>query len=114
MTHTVVLGGESGGTAGIVLKSSQKIGVSENKEAQEETDSRKFFLEILFPAGTVLPKAGTPFQLLPQGRPGSVLTCRITGSNSLFLRSIAEVRLDKPSRKTGIPVKSPRNKQPWQ
>ena len=95
MTQTVILGGKSGGTAGIVLKSSQKIGVSENKEVQEDTDCRKFFLEILFPAGTVLPKAGTPFQLLPQGRPGTVLDCRVTGSNLHFIRSIAEVRLDE-------------------
>lgn len=95
MTQTVILGGKSGGTAGIVLKSSQKIGVSENKEAQENTSVQKIFLEILFPAGTVMPKADTPLRFLPQGRPGTVLDCRVTGSNLHFIRSIAEVRLDE-------------------
>lgn len=112
MTHTVVLGGESG-TAGIVLKSSQKIGDSktENEELQEHSGGQKIFLEILFPAGIILPDAGTPLLILPQSRKGIMLNCRITGSNSLFIRVIAEIRLDKQGRR--VPVKSPRNKRPW-
>ena len=113
MTQTMLLGGEAGDTAGIVLKSSRKIGVSENEEAQENTNSRKIFLEILFPAGIILPDAGTPLLILPQSRKGIMLNCRITGSNSFFLRVVAEIRLDGSGSRTGVSVKSPRNKRPW-
>ena len=102
MTQTMLLGGEAGDTAGIVLKSSRKIGDSktENEELQEHSGGQKIFLEILFPAGTELRGAGTPLRLLPQSRKGIMLNCRITGSNSLFIRVIAEIRLDKQGRKT--------------
>ena len=115
MTQTMLLGGEAGDTAGIVLKSSRKIGDSktENEELQEHSGGQKIFLEILFPAGIILPDAGTPLLILPQSRKGIMLNCRITGSNSGFLRVVAEIRLDGSGSRTGVSVKSPRNKLPW-
>ena len=83
MTQTVVWERKTGRNAGILLKCSQKI-----------SGGQKLYLEILLPAGAELPETGTPLLILPENRQGIVLDCRVTGSNSFFLRFIAEVRLD--------------------
>ena len=84
MTQIVVWEGRTGRNAGIILKCSQKV-----------SGGQKLFLEILFPADTVLPEAGNRV-MIPPGRKGTVVHCRVTGRNGSFLRFIAEVRLRKP------------------
>ena len=80
MTQTMVLGKNNG----ILLRRSQLV-----------SGGQKIFLEILFPAGAALPEAGTAV-MIPPGRQGIVLHCRVTGRNPSFLRVIAEVRLKEP------------------
>lgn len=80
MTQTVVLGKNTG----ILLRRSQEV-----------SGGQKLFLEILFPAGAALPEAGNRV-MIPPGRQGIVVHCRVTGRNGSFLRFIAEVRLREP------------------
>ena len=125
MTQTVILGGNTGKTAGILLKSTRKIGMAkhENRKHQGNSCKRTLYLEILLPAETLLPETGTPLEILPSARKGTVVHCRITDSNPSFLRLLAEVRpisreLDpRDGFSTGgsgcRAVRENRNKRPW-
>ena len=83
MTQTVVWNGKSG----ILLKNSIEIDESGSSE------DKMVFMEILFPAGSALPEAGSALLILPQSRKGIVRQCRVTDSNSDFCRVMAAVRL---------------------
>jgi len=83
MTQTVVLGKNTG----ILLRRSRAT-----------AGGQKLFLEILFPAGAALPETGTEV-MIPPGRQGIVVHCRVTGRNTSFLRVIAEIRQSEPGPK---------------
>ena len=84
MTQTVVWNGKSG----ILLKNTIEM------EDPGSSEDRMIFMEILFPAGTALPEAGSEVLILPQSQEGTVLQCRVTDSNSDFCRVMAAVRLE--------------------
>jgi len=86
MTQTVIWNGK----AGILLRNSIET------ESPGCLGNKINFMEILFPAGAALPEAGSSVVLLPQSQEGTVLQCRITGSNSSFCRVMAAVRLNEP------------------
>ena len=97
MTQTVLLGDHSGRTAGILLKSFPGIGSSgDEKEGPERIGGpggQKILMEILYPAEAPLPEKGIALLVLPQARAGELLQCRVVGSNTVFLRLAATVRL---------------------
>ena len=97
MTQTVLFGDSSGGTAGILLKSFPGIGASwDEKEEPERFGSsgeQEIMMEVLYPAKAPLPEKGIALLVLPQARAGELLQCRVVGSNTVFLRLAATVRL---------------------
>lgn len=90
MTQTVIWNGK----AGILLRNTIET------EESGSSEGLMIFMEILFPAGAVLPEAGSSVLILPQSREGIVLQCRITDSNSDFCRVMAAVRLEGSSQMT--------------
>lgn len=86
MTQTVIWNGK----AGIILRSSIET------EGPGCRGNKMNFMEILFPAGAALPEAGSSVLILPQSQEGTVLQCRVTGSNAAFCRVMAAVRLAEP------------------
>lgn len=86
MTQTVIWNGK----AGILLSNS-----AETEESGSPED-KMIFMEILFPTGAALPEKGSEVLILPQSQEGTVLQCRVTGSNAAFCRVMAAVRLAEP------------------
>ena len=84
MTQTVVWNGKSG----ILLKNTIEM------EDPGSSEDRMIFMEILFPAGTALPEAGSEVLILPQLQKGIIQQCRVTDSNPDFCRVMAAVRLE--------------------
>lgn len=98
MVQMVLSGDSRQGTAGILLKCFAKIGSAGKEEGKpdhhEKSGGQKIIMEILYPAKARLPETGEPLLILPESRTGILLHFRITGSNSVFLRLTATVRLN--------------------